>query len=170
MIFRSHGQRSNCLSCPMRYYSVSYYPFENSVYMYVTIKKKSQLCYELGSSSILKIKWNLISYRHSLLGPSHRKQKVGCSNPSRLAIGMSVSGPRRWSLHMDALCQNRCGTFKNPRCSMAIGAEYIWKFAVLHRHMYRLQMSQKFSCGTKNSKQTNKNTIWNAFLYTCYHF
>ena len=40
---------------------------------------------------------------------------------------------------------------------MAISAEHRSKFAALHLQWWRLQMSEKFSSGTKNSKQkTNK--------------
>ena len=48
---------------------------------------------------------------------------------------------------------------------MAIGAEYRSKFAALHRQWWRLQMSEKSSSGTKNSKQTNKQTLKFGFQY-----
>ena len=42
---------------------------------------------------------------------------------------------------------------------MAINAERRSKFAALHRQWWRLQISEKFSSGTKNSKQTRLNLI-----------
>ena len=48
-----------------------------------------------------------------------------------------------------------CDTLKNPHCPMAKSAEHKSKFAALHRQWWRPQMSEKFSSGTKNSKQTN---------------
>ena len=30
-------------------------------------------------------------------------------------------------------CYSRCGTLKNPHCSMAMSAQHMSKFAVLHR-------------------------------------
>ena len=38
---------------------------------------------------------------------------------------------------------------------MALSAEHRSKFAALHRQWKRLQMSEKISSGTKNSKETN---------------
>ena len=77
------------------------------------------------------------------------------STAKRSAFGMSVTGPRRWQLYTDAPCHSRCGTLKIPQCSMVISAEHRSKFAALQRQSWRLQMSEKFSSGTKNSKQTN---------------
>ena len=37
---------------------------------------------------------------------------------------------------------------------MAISAEHRSKFVAFHRQWWRLQMSEKFSSGAKNSKQT----------------
>ena len=51
-----------------------------------------------------------------------------------------------------------CGTLKNPHCSMAMSAEHRSKFAALYRQWWRLHMSETFSSGTINSKQTNKQT------------
>ena len=42
---------------------------------------------------------------------------------------------------------------------MAISAEHTSKFAALHRQWWRLQMSEKFSSGMKNSRQTNQHRI-----------
>ena len=39
---------------------------------------------------------------------------------------------------------------------MVISAEQRSQFTAHHRQWWRLQMSEKFSSGTKNSKQTNK--------------
>ena len=51
-----------------------------------------------------------------------------------------------------APCHSRCGTLKNPHCSMAMSAEYRSTFAALHRQWWRLHRSKKFLRGTKNSK------------------
>ena len=40
-------------------------------------------------------------------------------------------------------CHSRCGTLKNPHCSMAMSAEHISKFAALHRQWWRLHMTNK---------------------------
>ena len=40
---------------------------------------------------------------------------------------------------------------------MAMSAEHRSKFAALHRQWWHLHMSEKFSSGTENSKQANKN-------------
>ena len=42
---------------------------------------------------------------------------------------------------------------------MAISAEYRSKFAAIHRLWWRLHMNEKFSSGTFNPKQTNKQSI-----------
>ena len=39
---------------------------------------------------------------------------------------------------------------------MALNAEHKSKFAALHPQWWRLHMSEKFSSGMKNPKQTNK--------------
>ena len=48
---------------------------------------------------------------------------------------------------------SRCGTLMNPHCSMAMSADQSSKFAALHQQWWHLQMSEKFSSVTKNSKQ-----------------
>ena len=71
----------------------------------------------------------------------------------------------------DALCHSRCGTLRNPHCSMAVGAEHRSKFAALHRQWWRLQMSEKFSSGTKNLIQTITyviSAIYNKARLKCY--
>ena len=35
----------------------------------------------------------------------------------------------------DAPCHSKCGTLKNPHCSMATSAKYRSKFAALHRQL-----------------------------------
>ena len=50
---------------------------------------------------------------------------------------------------------------------MAISAEHRSKFAALHRQWWRLQMSEKFTSGTKkkpSKKQTNKQLKPLSFL------
>ena len=42
---------------------------------------------------------------------------------------------RTETVKTDAPCHSRCGTLKNPHCSMAISAEYRSKFAALHRQL-----------------------------------
>ena len=42
-----------------------------------------------------------------------------------------------------APCHSRCGTLKNPHCSMAMSAEYRSTFAALHGQWWRLHMSKK---------------------------
>ena len=85
----------------------------------------------------------------------------------RSAIGVSVTGSRKWPLLTDAPCYSRCGTLKNPHCSMAISVEQRSKFAALHRQLWRLHMSEKFSSGTKKTKQTNKHSTvyWVFFIF-----
>ena len=73
------------------------------------------------------------------------------------AIGVSVTGPRRWPLLTDAPCHSRCSTLKNPH-HLAMSVEHRSKFAALHWQWWRLHMSEKFSSGTENPKQTNKQT------------
>ena len=77
-----------------------------------------------------------------------RKRKVGRSQPrqtyvvkagsdsstaKRSALGVSDTGPRGWPLSTDFPCNSRCGTLKNPHCSMVMSAEYRSKLAALHR-------------------------------------
>ena len=52
--------------------------------------------------------------------------------------------------------RSKCGRLKNSHCSMTISAEHRSKFAAPHRQWSRLQMSEKFSSGTKtpNEKKT----------------
>ena len=58
-------------------------------------------------------------------------------------------------------CHSTCGTLKNPHCSLAMSAENRSKFAALHQSWWRLHMSEKFSSGMKNYKQTNKTCTHN---------
>ena len=50
------------------------------------------------------------------------------STAKRSPIGVSVTGPRRWLLWTDAPCHSRCGTLKNPHCSLAINAKQSQNF------------------------------------------
>ena len=54
---------------------------------------------------------------------------------------------------------------------MAISAEnpYMSKFAALHWQWWRLQMSEKSSSLTKNSKQTNKQKLIQSY-FKLFHF
>ena len=47
------------------------------------------------------------------------------------AIGGSVMSSRRWQLYTDVPSHSRCGTLKNPNCSMAMSTEV--KFATHQR-------------------------------------
>ena len=73
----------------------------------------------------------------------------------------------------DAPC-HRCDTLENPHCSMAMSAEHRSNFAALQRQWWRLHMSEKFSSGTKNSKQINKQRlvpmIFEGVIFTLYMF
>ena len=52
---------------------------------------------------------------------------------------------------------------------MAVSAEHKLKFAALHRQWWRFQVSEKFSSGLKNSKQTNKKSANSQKkVFTCY--
>ena len=42
----------------------------------------------------------------------------------RSALGLSVTGPRRWPLQTDAPCHSGFGTLKNLHCSMVMSAEH----------------------------------------------
>ena len=86
------------------------------------------------------------------------------STAKRSAISVSVTGPRKWPLWTDALCHSRCGTLKNPHCSMAMSVEHRSKFSVLHRQWWRLHISEQISSGTKNPKQTNKYHLSKSFI------
>ena len=55
---------------------------------------------------------------------------------------------------------SRCGTLKNPHCSIAMSAEHWLKFAALHQQWWRLNMSEKISVGRK--PQTNKTRLKNS--------
>ena len=57
---------------------------------------------------------------------------------------------------MNAPCHSRCGTLNNPRL-VAMSAEHKSNFAALHWQWCRFHMSEKFSSGTKNHRQTNKH-------------
>ena len=94
---------------------------------------------------------------------------------------MSIKGVRRLLLQNDVPCLSRCSKLKNPHCSMAVCADHRSKFAALYRWWWRLQMSERFLSGTKNSKQTkhtNKLVIlaflkwkrsWNMFAIILYY-
>ena len=91
------------------------------------------------------------------------------STAKRSALGVSVTGPRRWPLWTDPPCHSRSGTLKNPHCSMAISAEHRSKFAALHRQWWHLQMNKKFSSGFsvsnhKNCKLLYSLTTWSVVL------
>ena len=66
-------------------------------------------------------------------------------------------GSRRWPIYTNDPCRSRCSTLKNPLCSIVICAGHRSKFEVLRRWWWRLQMSEKFSNGTLNHKQTKKS-------------
>ena len=66
---------------------------------------------------------------------------------------------------MDAPCYSKCGTLKNTHCSIAMSAEHGWKFAALHRQWRCLHMSEKFSSGMKNPKQTKKHSFAQMYLF-----
>ena len=54
---------------------------------------------------------------------------------------------------------SRCGTLKNPQCSMPISAMYRLKFEALHRWWWRIYLSEKFPSGTSTLKtKTNKHS------------
>ena len=54
---------------------------------------------------------------------------------------------------------SRWDTLKNPHCSMAMSAKHRSKFAALQRLWGHLHMSEKFSSGTKKTKQTKNQTL-----------
>ena len=43
---------------------------------------------------------------------------------------------------------------------MGISSEHKSKYAALYRQLWRLQMSEQFSSGTENSKQTNTQQLF----------
>ena len=74
------------------------------------------------------------------------------------ATDVNVTGPRRWPLQTDVPCHSRCGTLKNPHCSMAISAEYRSNYLqafTSNCDVYTLEKT--FSCWTRNTKQINKS-------------
>ena len=87
--------------------------------------------------------------------PKSSKTGSDSSTAKRSAIGVSVTGPRRWPLRTDAPCHSRCGTIKDPQCSMAMSAG-IGQNVQPFTGNGGLHMSEKFSSGTINPKQTNK--------------
>ena len=122
-----------------------------------------------------KIEWKKLSCYPSPHGPrrwrsglerSPRKRKVGCSNPSRDRPGSDSSTAKRSAIGVchgssemtktNAPCHSRCGTQKNPRL-VAMSAEHRSKFAALHWQWCHFRLSEKFSSGTKNHRQTNKH-------------
>ena len=48
------------------------------------------------------------------------------------AIGVNVTGPKRYQLSTGVPCDSRYGTLKNIYCSMDMSAEHRSKFAALH--------------------------------------
>ena len=65
-------------------------------------------------------------------------------------------------------CYSRCGTLKNPHCSMAMSVEQRSKFAALHRQLWRLHMSEKFSSGTKKTNKQTNTLQYIGFFYFYY--
>ena len=61
---------------------------------------------------------------------------------------------------MDAPYHSRCDTLKSSHCSMAMIA--LVKITALHRYWWRLHMSEKFSSGSKNPKQTDKQVMFDS--------
>ena len=51
---------------------------------------------------------------------------------------------------------SKCGTLRNPQCSMTMSAGYRSKFVALHWRWWHLHMSEKFSSEMKGPLQTNK--------------
>ena len=118
---------------------------------------------------------------------SPRKWKVGCSNPSRdrpkslnqvhcsdsstskcSTLGVNVTGPRRWPLQTDAPCHSRCGTRKNPHCSIAIGVEHRSKFAAFtgNGEWKILEWDEKL----QTNKQTSNMLSGSRFQVMCILF
>ena len=120
--------------------------FQPNIYIYTWVQD-----YKLN---MLDLSSNIVTYKpfdctlFTMIAPrrlerSPRKQKVGCSNPSRdrftrptsctvvqtesdssaakrSARSVIVTGHRRWLLSTDALCSRSCGKLKNPHCSMTM--------------------------------------------------
>ena len=84
--------------------------------------------------------------------------KTGCDSSTavRSAIGVSVTGPRRWPLWTEGPCHSKCGVLQNPppNCSMAMNAKHVSKYEVLHRHRWRPYEWKIIEWGQKT--QTNK--------------
>ena len=91
-------------------------------------------------------KWKVGVFESQPRQTSVVKTGSDSSTSKRSALGASVTGPMRWPLYTDAPCHSRCGTLKS--------AKHRSKVATLHRQWRRFQMREKFSSGTKNSKQT----------------
>ena len=53
---------------------------------------------------------------------------------------------------------SRCGTLKNPHCSMVISDEHRSKFETLYRLWWRLQWGKNFRVG-RETKQTNQPLV-----------
>ena len=66
-----------------------------------------------------------------------------------LTISSECYGSPEKAIINSAQCRSRCGMLMNPCWSMAISAEHMSKFAALHQKCLLLQMSEKFSSGTK---------------------
>ena len=102
----------------------------------------------------------------------------------RLGVGILAATDlsrknRYWQLHCQSLgnrCEchgssertikdrhSRCGTLKNPHCSVAMSAKYRSKFAALKRQWWRLHLSEKFSSGMKN-KQTKQTLLFITYF------
>ena len=92
---------------------------------------------------------------------SSTANRCECHGSSEIAVinGCSVS-----QCHIR--CHSRCGTLKNPHCSVAMSAEHRSKFAALQWQWWRLHMSEKFSCGTIKQNITVCNTL----LFVRYDF
>ena len=84
------------------------------------------------------------------------------STAKRSEAGVSVTGSQRCPLLTDVLCHRRCGTLKNPHCSMAMSADHRSKLGAFHRQWRFFPLSEKFSSGTKTPKQSNHLI---SFLY-----
>ena len=84
-----------------------------------------------------------------------------------LPVPSLVSWPKE-IVKTDALCHSRCGTLKNPHCSMAISAEYRSKFAALHRQL--VMSSYKWNNLEWDVKQQLNKQKWSKLLWIvlCY--
>ena len=105
----------------MRLFLISEYPLSSYIY------RRSGLVVKAFASQAEGTRFNP--------GRDRPNTDSNLSFAKRQTFEVRVAGRSDGTLKPDAPYHSRCGTKKNPHCSMAVSSEHRPKFQALHRHV-----------------------------------